>query len=208
MPPTSNTILITGFGPFPGMPENVSGALALRLAEAARRRFRKRRIEALVLPTEWEAAPRRLAQLYAELQPGLALHFGVSERARGFVIETQAHNACRHAADAADALPRAPVLAEDGATALSVRLPVDLIVTRLRELSLPAERSADAGGYICNAVLFHALRLADVAGMPSRAGFVHVPHRIPGPHLDWDRATAGALEILRVCAGLPARAAC
>lgn len=203
MPPTASTILITGFGPFPGIPDNASGELAVRLADAARHRFRKRRIEAVVLPTEWETAPKRLARLYADLQPGLALHFGVSERARAFVIETQAHNTCRHAPDALGALPRAAVLAEEKDPCIGVALPAERIVARLRGLSLPAHLSEDAGGYICNALLFHALHLAEAAKPACRVGFVHIPHEVPGPHLDWRMAIEGGLEILRVCAGLP-----
>ena len=77
------TVLITGFGPFPGVPVNATMRLVPELAQAAARRFAGVRIATAVLATEWAAAPRRLDQLLAEIAPDLVLHFGVSSRARG-----------------------------------------------------------------------------------------------------------------------------
>jgi pyroglutamyl-peptidase len=208
MPQRPQTILLTGFGPFPGVPENISAVLVERLAAAAKRRFPRRRIVADVLATDWAAAPKQLAQLYAREQPFLALHFGVSERARGFVIETRAQNKCKSAPDATGVLPRSGCISETEPDALGVSLPAESILTRLRALSIPAQLSDDAGSYLCNAVLFHALCLAETGSEPCATGFIHIPVLIPERRtartLDWDTAMAGGIEILRVCLGLAA----
>ena len=76
------TVLITGFGPFPGVPVNATMRLLPELARAAPKRFPDVQFAVEVLPTEWAAAPRRLQQLLAEVEPDIALHFGVSSRAK------------------------------------------------------------------------------------------------------------------------------
>ena len=115
-----STILLTGFGPFPGVPENMSAVLVERLAAVAQRKFPKHHIVSDVLPAEWVAAPKRLARLYTREQPHLALHFGVSKRAKGFVIETQGRNECRNAPDARGARPRSRCISETAFKVLGV----------------------------------------------------------------------------------------
>ena len=63
---------------------------------------------------------------------------------------------------------------------------------------MPVSLSNDAGGYLCNAVLYHALHAIGSAGHPCRAGFIHLPVDLSQPPLTFDDAIAGALEIIRV----------
>lgn len=208
MSPRPQTILLTGFGQFPGVAENASALLVERLATSAQKKFPRRRIVAEVLPTEWVGAPKRLKQLYERERPNLALHFGVSERAKGFVIETQARNECRYAPDARGARPASRCISEAAHEALGVSIPAKRIVARLTALSIPAKLSDDAGAYLCNAVLFHALCLAEAENGTS-AGFIHIPASIAEygttRALGWDMAIAGGIEIIRACLGLPER---
>ena len=101
------TVLLTAFGPFPGVPVNATMRLVPELAERAALAFPDVRFVTEMLATEWLGAPRRMAAVIAEVKPDLILHFGVSSRARGFEIEQRAHNACRSMPDAAGLLPRA-----------------------------------------------------------------------------------------------------
>jgi pyroglutamyl-peptidase len=71
------TVLMTGFGPFPSVPENATMRLVPALAERARRAFPDLCIETDVLPTEWRAAPARVETLYALHAPDIAPHFSV-----------------------------------------------------------------------------------------------------------------------------------
>jgi pyroglutamyl-peptidase len=200
-------LVITGFGPFPGYPSNPSGLLAERLADAAARRFPAYRIRAVTLPTEWTAGPGRLGQLIEETRPAIALHFGISRRAKGFVIETRARNLAAPTSDAIGALPPDTCVVRQGPDMLTSAWPAGRIVARLRRLGLPAVLSHDAGRYLCNAILYHSLaaagRSAPAAG--SRRGFVHIPPALDdGMHrcqLDWDGAITGGLEIIAACLG-------
>ena len=206
-------VLITGFGPFPGVPVNATMQLLPELARTAPRRFPDVQFAFEVLPTEWAAAPRRLQQLLTEIEPDLALHFGVSSRARGFEIETRARNACAAMPDASGAPPADEALWKEGADHLPVSLPVHYIVMRLRRLGIAAFASRDAGAYLCNAALYHSLVCAkDEPASGRRVGFVHIPATLARPGgsnrgrsgacpLTWEETVAGALEILAACLG-------
>lgn len=213
-------ILITGFGPFPGAPRNASGLLAETLAEAAARQFPGYSVHAETLPTEWQTAPARLSGLLDSLDPVLALHLGVSGRASGFVVETRAINSAQDVADACGEAPAAARLAKEGPGEMAVTLPTNLIVERLRRLRLPVQLSRDAGGYLCNAVLYHSLlhgRRCGESGRAPRRGFIHIPDRLIGgaksgstrraapSRLEWDGAVRGGLAILAACAGTAER---
>ncbi|HEY7086008.1 MAG TPA: hypothetical protein VH519_14455 [Hyphomicrobiaceae bacterium] len=205
------SVLITGFGPFPGVPSNATMQLLPQLARVAPRSFPDVRFAFEVLPTEWSAGPRRLQALLAEVAPDLAVHFGVSSRARGFEIEQRARNACAVTPDASGALPSAAAVSELGPEYLPASLPVRHVVARLRRLGIAAFVSRDAGTYLCNAALYQSLASAkDAAKADRRVGFVHIPAALARPGganrgrsgaclLTWQQALDGALEIVATC---------
>lgn len=201
--PTRPTVLITGFGPFPGVERNASALVVPRLAAAARRRFDGIGIATAVLPVAWEAAPVALSRRIRRAAPRLAVHFGVSHQARGFVIETLGRNEVRDSADAAGRRPPAQCLLDGGPPTRAATLPVGAIVARLAATGFPVSTSDDAGGYLCNAVLYSSLGGMDGTAAASawRAGFVHIPADTgePGAPLSLPDAVAGGLEILAAC---------
>jgi pyroglutamyl-peptidase len=208
------TVLLTAFGPFPGVPVNATMRLVPELAERAALAFPDVCFVTETLATEWQAAPRRLAAVIAEVKPDLILHFGVSSRARGFEIEQRAHNACRSMPDAAGVLPRAATLRDGGAEVLRASLPVPHLVLGLKRRGIPAYASRDAGAYLCNAVLYHSLQIAADRRGDCRVGFVHVPASLArpgGPNrgrvgacpINWPQAIEGGLEIVAGCLGRP-----
>ncbi len=210
-----SAILVTGFGPFPGAPQNASSLLAEALAKGASRRLPGYAIYAETLPTEWHRGPARLAELLSELDPVVSVHFGVSHRARGFVVETRARNTRQDSLDACGAAPGEACISSDGPVELTATLPTTLIAERLRRRGLPVQLSRDAGAYLCNAVMYcaldHARRREESARAP-RGGFIHIPDRLVTGHgsgtrrarpclLDWDDAIEGGIEILTACVG-------
>lgn len=206
-------LLITGFGPFPGVPVNATMRLVPELAEAAVRYFPDVRCSALLLATEWSTAPARVAQAVGEMPPDVLLHFGVSSRARGFEVESRAQNVCQASPDAAGNMPAAGVLVEKGRDMLPASLPVRHIVARLRARGLPAFVSRDAGAYLCNAVMYRSLAQQTATGV-ARVGFIHIPATLARPGgsnrgrsgacaLTWPQALQGGLEIIAACLGRP-----
>ena len=186
-------------GHFPTSPKNASAALVQVLADKARAVFEDVRFVAEIFPTDWQAAPDRLKQLFCAHQPSLMLHFGVAREAQSFRIETQGLNTCHMTKDSAGAMPAGLHLLTDGAPAHPVTIPTRDIVESLTRLGIAASTSGDAGGYLCNAVLYHSLVLANSAEHPCNVGFIHIPVDLSGPHLDEAAVLKGGLEIIRVC---------
>lgn len=207
------TILLTGFGPFPGIPANATSVLVPLLTDKARKAFPGFRIVGEVLPTEWIAAPERLARLLETHEPDLALHFGVARGARGLEIEVRAHNVCRNAQDAAGTLPESAAILAEGPARLPSRLPAAHVVRRLRARGIPAFISRDAGSYLCNALLYHSLLAASRHGNARRVGFVHIPASLvkagamrpapePGCPLRWPDVLDGGVELIAATLGI------
>ena len=205
-------VLLTGFGPFPGVPVNASAELARELAEAANRAFPGVEVVAAYLPTEWAEGRSELRGLLKRLAPDIALHFGVSERARGFEIEARGHNARAQCADARGANPPSIVVRDDGPLRRPANLPAHSIASRLRQAGIPALVSWDAGTYLCNALLYHALDRYNDDPTLRRNGFIHVPSGLmarygrpprtaPRCPLSWEQAVRGGVEIVAACLG-------
>jgi pyroglutamyl-peptidase len=208
-------VLLTGFGPFPSVPVNATMTLVPRLAVAARTLFPGIHFLHAILPTEWDAAPDHVDKLVTRLKPDLVIHFGVSRRARGFEIEKRGRNVRALSPDACGAIPNDTCIAARGPHLRPSRLPVAEIVTRLHQRRVPAFQSWNAGTYLCNATLFHALGARSLRHVPT--GFVHIPAELtppgtapeggrrtsPGCPLTWTQAEAGGLEILATCLDRP-----
>ena len=81
------------------------------------------------------------------------------------------------------------------------KLPVDLddITARLRALGYPVALSDDAGGYLCDAVYFHALDHAAAIGSPAIVAFIHIPTDLDRGLLTRELAGSGAVESVGAC---------
>ena len=164
-------VLVTGFGPFPGVAENPSGWVAERVAATAPPTSCM--LYRAVLPTEWTAVASRAAYFHQAIRPRLMIHFGVQMQATEIHLECRAHNEIEHRPDACGAHPgRHDVISGCDGT-LETCLPVDSLVARLQEEKIPARTSQSCGRYLCNDLYFRSLHWAEQNG--SDALFVHVP---------------------------------
>ena len=178
--------------------------IARRLAVMARHRFTNVAIAHATLPTEWTAAPLLLEDLLAAHRPDIALHFGVSHQAEGFVVETSARNIAANV-DASGSAPIAEQLIPNQPYARLTSLPTARIVHRLRRMGLPACLSHDAGAYLCNAIYFHSLRLNEHINAGAQSAFIHLPAMLAArAHpLSQSEAVRGGLEIIATALKLP-----
>lgn len=207
---TRPTILLTGFGAFPGVGNNATGQLIPKLTEAARAKFTDHNVVGEILPVEWARAPQALARLLEGTKAALALHFGVSHEATGFQLELIGRNVRDSQQDAAGELPPCAAVIESGPAMLVATLPAERIVARLARRGFPCRTSNNAGTYLCNALLYHSLTAARALPEPFLSGFVHIPASLSGhgrlgreAHpdcpLSWAIAVAGSLEIIAAC---------
>jgi pyroglutamyl-peptidase len=171
---TRSRVLITGFGPFPGVSENVSGRLAHSLARC-KLPGHCPVTRAELLPTEWNEVSNRAARLLDEVRPRLVLHLGLSQRAQAFRIERSAYNRTAAREDACGALPRGRAIRAPGSPRIDTRLPVTELAKHLRRNDLPAGASRSAGRYLCNFLYYLSLDWAGRQDDACDVCFVHVP---------------------------------
>jgi len=169
------TILLTGFGPFPGAPFNPTGPL---VRELARRRDPSglRRV-AHIFTTSYRTVDRELPALIARERPAALIMFGLAGRSHPLRIETRAHNALAGGvADAQGHIPSARAIIQDGPPTLRLAVPAPRLVAAVRTAGLSAALSRDAGDYLCNYLCWRASEAAARDSGPRLVAFVHVPN--------------------------------
>ncbi len=178
------TILITGFGPFPGAPFNPTGPLVTELARRRIPALRPVRRVAHVFATSYQAVDRELPALLARERPHALIMFGLATRRRHISIERRARNVLAGALpDASGYLPGTNLIDPGGRVARPLRAPTQRLVAAVRSAGVPAALSDDAGSYLCNYLCWRAAEAAEREGIPRLVAFVHVPNvRAPSPH--------------------------
>jgi pyroglutamyl-peptidase len=166
------TILITGFGPFPGAPFNPTGPLVKRLAKT---RVARVKIVTHIFETSYAAVDRDLPKLLKRHKPDAMLMFGLATRARIIRIETRAQNALARLPDAVGKTPRSAAIAKGKPAAAPMLAPAQLLLKSVRKTGVRARLSRDAGQYLCNYLCWRATEAAAAKGGPRLAAFVHVP---------------------------------
>ncbi|MGE5166474.1 MAG: hypothetical protein ACM3IH_20950, partial [Sphingobacteriales bacterium] len=128
----SLTILVTGFGPFPGAPFNPSGPLARRLARARRPALAQVKVVTHIFATSYAAVDRELPLLIARHKPHALLMLGLAPRARGLRVETRARNALALLPDAGRASMRRNAIAIGKPAAVAMPTPARALLAALR----------------------------------------------------------------------------
>lgn len=145
-------MLVTGFGPFLGHSDNPSALLA----ESCGAPFS-------VLEVSYRAVDAYLESLEA---PETWLMLGLAAKAQSFLYETVGRNRIAAVPDVLDEVHGPGVIDPAGPPALAATLWHGRDVE-----SEDVQSSVDAGGYMCNYLLYRGL-----AAFPSaRLGFLHVP---------------------------------
>jgi len=193
-------VAFTGFGPFPGVPENPTAQLIATLRDSDDPAFADCTFDVLDVAygTVGEALDRVLAA-----RPRALVMTGYSRRATALMLESIGTDDCAAQADVAGFVPAAA-----GSTITRLACPhIDFAALRdaLAGAGLRAEVSEDAGRYVCNHTLYTALkRLAD---SDTPALFVHVP-AIAGTALEAESAAAIPLgDLVRAMALIAERLA-
>jgi pyroglutamyl-peptidase len=169
-----HTILITGFGRFPGSPVNPSGLVAMRLAHRRRPALAATRRVAHVFATCYDAVDRELPALLAREKPDIVVMFGVATRSRRVRIEQRARNRIALFPDASGYRPAAGIIAPRQ-DARRNPLSMARVVRAVHTAGVAAAASRNAGTYLCNYVYWRGLEAAAVPDGPGSVIFIHVP---------------------------------
>jgi pyroglutamyl-peptidase len=189
-------VLMTGFGPFPGVLDNPSAWLAETLAGETRGVAGT--LQAKILPTSWESVAALTPSLFETLKPDIMLHFGLCQRTQGFRIERSAHNRVALRADIEGALPATRSVLAGGPARIDTQFPAAALAAHLRAHGLEAAVSRSAGRYLCNFLYYRALAWASRQDRPAIAVFIHIPQRSAhGGAFSEAELLRGAQETLR-----------
>ena len=189
------TILITGFGRFPGAPFNPSAPLARAVAMRRRPAFADLRRVVHIFETSYAAVDRDLPKLMAQHKPDIVLMFGLAGRTPFVRIETRARNA--RSVLFPDVTGYQPTTREivPGRPPLRGAAPFTRLLAAARASRTPARLSRDAGRYLCNYVYWRALE-ASRSGTPL-AQFVHVPPVARNPRRPGRKRRASQVALAR-----------
>lgn len=168
------TILITGFGPFPGTPVNPTTPLVQRLARLRRPGLGDVRLIGHVFPTSYAAVDRELPQLIARHRPDALLMFGVATREKRIRIETRARNALALLPDETGAALRRHAILPGGPAARPMPMPAAQLLAAAKGARVASYLSRDAGRYVCNYICWRGAEAVAAEGL-RLAAFVHVP---------------------------------
>ncbi|ANF22367.1 pyroglutamyl-peptidase I [Thermococcus piezophilus] len=165
-------VLITGFEPFGGEKINPSWEAVRRLPdEIAGAELIKRQ-----LPVTFRGVRELLPRLIVETKPDLVILTGQAGGRPNITVERVAINVMDSTMpDNEGFVPEDEPIFERAPDAYFATLPVKSIVKALREAKIPAAVSNTAGTYVCNTAMYTALHTIAVAGMETKAGFIHVP---------------------------------
>lgn len=197
-------LLVTGFGPFPGIARNPSAEIARRVAASPRWRRIGVATQSLILPTTYAALAEVLEPTLNGEAPDAVLMIGVAGRSKEVRIERRAVNrASLFAPDAAGRRPNRLTLS-DGSPSRRVRVSPVRLRALLRRHAVPCRISQNAGRYLCNAAYYQAL------AAPFPVLFIHIPkppatRRRGGPlrRLSRTEALAAALVDVGLALTLP-----
>ncbi len=169
------TILITGFGTFPGAPFNPTEPLVMELARRRHPAFANVRRVAHIFHVSYGAVDRELPALLEREKPDALVMFGLAGRSKHLRVETRARNALtRLMPDASGQFPVAATIVPGAPAAVPLRAPARRLLLAAQATGVPAALSRDAGQYLCNYLCWRAAEAAR-AGAPRLVAFVHVP---------------------------------
>jgi pyroglutamyl-peptidase len=194
-------VLLTGFGPFPGVAVNPSEMVVAELG-ARPRPHDGIELVTSTLPVEYEAAGARIRELIPSVGPDAVLCLGVAAGRTAINLERFALNLDdAPIPDNAGQLLQGTAIVPDGPAAYQSTLPLDRMHAALVALDVPVTMSNHAGTYICNHTFYAARHHIETLGRRAPCGLIHIPLPL---ELAGIQAPAGALSLATIAAAIEA----
>ena len=169
-------IVLTGFGPFPGVQTNPTATLAQDFHD---QQIGTSTVIGQHLEVDFETIEGQIQEVFLRHSPKAIVLLGVAVQRSLIGLEGQAYN-CREG-QRPDATGRSFERDESlrGEMAIEAPLASDVhrvpLLQALLKADFPSELSDDPGRYLCNASFFHALSEASLRSPIPRCLFVHLP---------------------------------
>lgn len=169
MPTTKRTVLVTGFGPFGVHKVNASWVVVQHVAKLGLGDDVCLIVKEV--PVAYKSVKTDIPLLWAEFNPVLVIHVGVSGIANTLTLEQIAHNDGYFLDDINDYHPENNKCVEDAEDTISSEINMQLICDAVNNSDkFTAVVSEDAGRYLCDYSYYTSLYIDR-----TRCAFIHVP---------------------------------
>ena len=169
------SILITGFGPFPGAPFNPTTPLVKRLMQLRRPSFDEVKLTSHIFHVTYDTVDRELPKLIATTRPQALLMFGLADRTAHLRVETRVRNAVTTLIADADRRRARKGSIVEGADAKRFGRHTEKLLRAALTTGIDARPSRDAGSYLCNYLSWRAIEAVGGDNGPRLAAFIHIP---------------------------------
>ncbi len=166
-------ILVTGFEPFAGRGGNPALDVMAKLRPSSFNGCVLRRVK---LPVSGKAVGPRIASLVSGFKPDYLISLGLAAGETGIRVERFALNIQDYGIkDNAGYSPEGKKIAADGPGAYFVSSDPLKLAAAARKAGAPAYVSNHAGAYVCNHLMYEAMRAIETAGLKTKFAFIHLP---------------------------------
>ncbi|XP_014432070.2 pyroglutamyl-peptidase 1-like protein isoform X2 [Pelodiscus sinensis] len=168
MDSNSNTVVVTGFGPFRqhlvnSSWEAVKEMSMLGLGENID-------LHIMQLPVAYRKAKELVCKIWGTLQPLLTVHIGLSSSAKAIILEQCGKNKGYKEMDVCGFCPEGGCCLSDGPERIESTIDMKTLWKNISVEGIDIVFSRDAGRYICDYIYYTSLYYGN-----GRAAFIHVP---------------------------------
>ncbi|XP_069685828.1 pyroglutamyl-peptidase 1 [Periplaneta americana] len=191
---TTNTVLVTGFGPFGEHKINASWESVKLLPSLNIDEEFGVKLIVEEIPVTYSYVSEKIPVLWKAHKPMLVVHVGVSSIASGLTLELKAHRSgyCRE--DVAGELPPRNECSCGRADVIKPVFDVDDVCRELEKakIAVPVCCSSNAGRFLCEFIYYTSLNIDNL-----RTIFIHVPELDnPYPATDLAKGIKAVLGVL------------
>ncbi len=166
-------ILVTAFEPFGGLKKNPALDVMAKLQPGS---FGNCRLFRVKLPVSGKAAEKKIAALISRYEPDLLVSLGLAAGETGLRVERFALNIQDYRIkDNAGYKPEGKKIDAEGPAAYFVSSDPCKLAAAARKAGVPAYVSNHAGAYVCNHLMYAAMRAITAGDLKTRFAFLHLP---------------------------------
>jgi pyroglutamyl-peptidase len=169
-----NKLLLTAFEPFGGEKLNPSLETGRQME---RIHFRDALVRVAPLPVDRFGAVSMALELIRSDRPDIVIMLGEAGARFRINPERVAINIDDfRIPDNVGNRPRDEPIIEGGPVGYFSTLPIRAIADRINKAHIPAAISNSAGTHLCNRLFYSVMHAISLEGLPTKAGFIHVPY--------------------------------
>ncbi|XP_064525219.1 pyroglutamyl-peptidase 1-like protein [Pseudopipra pipra] len=164
----SNTVVVTGFGPFRQYLVNSSWEAVKELSK--RGLGENIDLQVMQLPVVYQKAKEQVIKIWTTLQPLLTVHVGLASSTTVIILEQCGKNKGYQDRDACGFHPEGACCVLDGPEKIESTINMKTLWKNVSVEGIDIIFSRDAGRYICDYTYYTSLYYGN-----GRAAFIHVP---------------------------------